>query len=192
MHCIKSIILLLTCVSALPCSAVTIWSGPSVSFSKDSFADPSLATNQDRLTDSVWLTRGNLEGIYNARSEMSFDYPEPPLTVLDSPSPLGTMWAFGTTDDIGSLTFDTWLKTIEQNPPNSVNQPMVVHLTDDDIYLDLMFTAWGVGNGAGGSFAYTRSTPDPIPEPGAAVLALGLAGGVYGLVGRRRIVRSAE
>jgi hypothetical protein len=37
-----------------------------------------------------------------------------------------------------------------------VGNPMVVHLTNEDIYLSLTFTAWPSG---GGFFAYTRSTP---------------------------------
>lgn len=140
-------------------------------FSKAPGADWTLPENQDRITDNVWITRADLQGIFNIRTEESFDFPTP---VIDSISPLGTEWAFGTTADIGSLTFTPWTATISQNPPNMIGLPMVLHLTDDNIYLDLMFTEWGQGASAGGSFAYTRSTAIPIPEPSTAAMLVGL------------------
>ena len=35
----------------------TIWNGTSVTFEKLDEADPTLETNQDRLTSNVWITR---------------------------------------------------------------------------------------------------------------------------------------
>ncbi len=147
-------------------SASTIWSGPPLAFSKGAFADPTLMANQDRITDSVWITRGSTQGLYNAFNE--------PFQSTDSPA--GTMWALGTTDDLGSLTFGTWLDVFSKSgpvggPPNSVGQDFVLHLVDDDIFIDLRMDAWGEGmGGGGGSFAYTRSTPTPIPEPSTQVI----------------------
>lgn len=166
---------LLAMLGSPTCCAATIWNGPSITFTKASFADTTLAENQDRLTDKVWLTRNNTAGIYNASVENFFDQP---VQVIDSISPAGTAWAFGSGADYESLTFDTWIKTIEQRPAgpdnNMLDRPMVLHLIEDDIYLDIMFTDWGVGSGSGGNFTYVRSTPNPIPEPGAGLLAAGL------------------
>lgn len=149
----------------------TIWDGPSLSFSKASFADPTLAENQDRITDDVWITRANTRGFYNAASE-SFQ---------DNVSPAGTEWALGTTADLGSLTFSTWLDLFGLGgpfggPPSSVGKDFVLHLTAEDIYIDLRIDDWGVGSSAGGSFAYTRSTG--VPEPASLGLALAAAGAV--------------
>lgn len=166
-------------VSSIAYAGGTIWGGPSIEFTKAGFADPTQPANQDRLTDNVWLTRGSSAGIYNARFETSYDRPGSP----DSVSPLGTEWAFGTTDDLGSLVFDTWINTVGlRQAPFAVDRPMVVHLVDDDIYLDLMFTEFG-GLPQGASFTYVRSTP--IPEPTSAALAASVAGIVILL--RRRL-----
>lgn len=155
-----------------------IWNGPSLEFTKAGFVDPTQPANQDRLTDNVWLTRGSTAGIYNARLEAGYDSPGS----ADSVSPLGTEWAFGTTDDIGSLVFGTWINTVGlRQAPAAVDRPMVVHLVDDDIYLDLMFTEWG-GLGQGANFTYVRSTP--IPEPGSAAIAIGVAA-IINLLRRR-------
>lgn len=134
--------------------ATEIWTGPSLEFSKAPLADPSMAANQDRITEGVWITRGSVRGLYNAASESS----------QGATSPAGTMWAVGTTADLGTLTFDTWLNTVAPNPPavgppDSVGVDLVLHLVESDIFIDLRFTEWGLGNGGGGSFAYVRSTP---------------------------------
>ena len=36
----------------------------------------------------------------------------------------------------------------------------VLHLIEEDIYLDVRFLSWTSGNGAGGGFSYERSTQD--------------------------------
>ena len=40
-----------------------------VHFAKADYADPSLEENQDRITENVWLTRGNNRALYNAALE---------------------------------------------------------------------------------------------------------------------------
>jgi hypothetical protein len=40
-------------------------------FTKNANTDPSLKENQDRISDKVWLTRGNQYGIYNAYDQTS-------------------------------------------------------------------------------------------------------------------------
>ncbi len=165
---------------AFPLAAVsfgtpTVWNGPTVSFGKPAFANETLAQNQDRLTNNVWLTRAAVQGIFNIKSEVSYTH---------NLSPSDTEWALGTTANYSLLTYtnwETWTGGIP-NVPSIVGKNAVVHLISEDIYLDLKFTGWGVGSGAGGTFSYDRSTA-PVPEPGSLVL-LGI--GAVTLSMRRR------
>ena len=152
---------LLLITAAAPVSAATIWSGPKLTFSKGSFADETDPANQDRITDNVWITRGAVRGIYNARTESAYEI---------NVSPEDTEWAFGTTADLESLTFEPWQVAVNNNPPASTGQDMVVHLITDNIFIDIKFTEWGLGAQGGGSFEYERSTP--IPEPATCTLIL--------------------
>lgn len=155
----------------------TIWNGPPITFTKPAFGDWKLPENQDRITDNVWITRGDIRGIFNATVE---GFPESNATSF---GPTGTEWAFGTTGDIGSLTFQPWRDAVDNSPPGSVGRDMVLYLIDDDVFLDLRFTEWGRGSGTGGAFSYTRSTA-PVPEP--STVALFAAVGLAGLAIRRR------
>ena len=143
--------------------AQDIWDGPSLLFSKAAFANWTEPENQDRITENVWITRADTRGIFNFRLEESY---------TNDFSPQDTEWAFGTTDELDMLSFTDWETAVNQNPPASVDQPMVVHLISEDIYIDLVFRSWGQGGGSGGSFSYERSTdPDlgleasTLPQP---------------------------
>ncbi|MEL6134951.1 MAG: hypothetical protein AAFR59_16450, partial [Bacteroidota bacterium] len=128
-------------------SSITIWSGPKVTFTKASGADPSLEENQDRLTDNVWITRGNDGGqIYNAASENRAN---------KNSSPEGTQWARGTTADMTNLRFNDFRATVGQ-PKNAVGQDLVLWLVADSIMLDIKITSWS--GGQVGGFAYERAT----------------------------------
>lgn len=128
----------------------TIWTGAKTRFTKNDGADPTNAANQDRLTDNVWITRGNDGGpIYNANTESS-----------SSNGPAGTEWAVGNIDQIEVLSFNN-LKTalgggrgVFKDLPGKT---LVLHLIDDDIYLEVTFTRWSQGRNGG--FEYERSTP---------------------------------
>ncbi len=126
----------------------TIWTGPTITFTKANSANWTLAANQDQITSNVWITRANNQGIFNIVTEPTY---------TDFFSPADTEWAIGTTADIGSLNFQNWEDTSDSEPPTLVNQNMVVHLITDDIYIDIKFTSWQSG-GAGGGFSYERST----------------------------------
>ncbi len=141
---------------AVSAAGQSVYTGLDVEFSKAPFADPALAENQDRMTGNVWITRGNTQGIFNIAQEPSFTG-----FGAQSPSPIGTEWAVGSAADWQSLVFGTWGDVHGGSPPGLVGQDLVVHLIDDDIYIDLRFTAWG-GGASGGSFTYLRSS---IPGP---------------------------
>lgn len=133
--------------TALPVNeAPTVWSGERMTFTKNDGADPSEAQNQDRLTDLVWITRGNNGGqIYNAASE----------TVVNSTtSPSGTAWAVGSINDIDDLEFGPFRSTVR--PQDVVGKQLILHLIEDNIYLEVEFISWS--NGKAGGFAYERTT----------------------------------
>lgn len=178
-QCARLCCLAAICLLAAPTSALaaTIWNGPMISFSKAPNADHTLEANQDRMTDSVWITRRAAAGIYNIRTETGYT----------SSSPADTEWAwelagFNTGLEIAaanyeSLQFNPWVIAhggAGGGPPSTVGVPGVLHLITDDIYIDIMFTSWGVGRPSGAPFSYVRST---VPEPStASLLALGLVG----------------
>lgn len=124
-----------------------IWTGAEISFSKTDGASPSMEANQDRITDNVWITRGNNGGqIFNAKTENIAN---------KSNSPDGTEWAIGSIESVNSLEFKPF-RTAVGKPSGVVGQDLVVHLIADDIYLSVKFTSWSESKGGG--FAYTRAT----------------------------------
>jgi hypothetical protein len=126
----------------------TIWTGPTVTFEKADGADPTIAENQDRLTENVWITRGNAGGqIFNIRENNRAIY---------AVSPVGTQWAIGTTDELDSLEFDNFRPTVTY-PREIVGTPLVMHLVESDIYLDVVITSWSQEKRGG--FAWERSSP---------------------------------
>ncbi len=128
-----------------------LWTGPSMEFTNQTVSD------QDRITPDVWITRGSSQGIFNSKSEAAFQH-------FFSPSNTG--WANGTIANYATLSYtdwNTWAKTLNGGPPNTVGTNAVVHLISEDIYLDLKFTSWP----SGGGFSYVRSTPNSAPVPPA-------------------------
>jgi hypothetical protein len=160
---------------AVPCAllgcvpithAEVVYSGLDFTYEYAGFGDLSLEENQDRITDNVWIVRGLIRGIFNIAQEPSYQG-----SGNSGPSPVGTLWAMGTTADYDTLTYVPWAQLHDGHPPGLVDQNVVVYLQDDDTYIDLMFTAWE-GNGNGGAFSYVRSV---VPTPASGLL-LGLAG----------------
>ena len=125
-----------------------IWEGSTTTFSKTSGADPTNSTNQDNITPSVAITRGNGGEIYNAVSESE---------ATQGVSPSGTRWAIGSVSNIQNLTFSSFRNTIR--PQEVVGKNLVLHITQEDVYLSVKFLSWE-GNQNGGAFSYERSTDD--------------------------------
>jgi PEP-CTERM motif len=166
-------------------AAPVVWTGPTVTFSKLSGADPLLAANQDLVTDDVRLTRNGTQGLLNAAVECDASG----CTFSDS-SPAGTEWATQLQNPSATVAATNWaaLNFVDWETAygdqgalqsNILSFPAVVHLISDDIYLDLKFSQWG-SHGSGG-FSYQRSTP--VPEPTTAALLLA---GICTLCLRRR------
>ncbi len=153
-------------VSSRPVCGQSVWSGFSYSFTKSDFADSTFPVNQDRITNNVWITRGTQQGIYNIHDEASYS-PLPPE------SPIGTRWATALNNpgksiaatNWSNLAFSDWVTAYGGQgtttlPTSLLTQNAVVYLENDNIYLDLRFTAWT--SHPGGGFAYERA---PAPPP---------------------------
>jgi len=125
----------------------TIWEGDNITFTKADGADPNVEANQDRITSSVHITRGNNGGqIFNAATESSSD---------KDASPAGTEWAVGSIDDIANLTFRPFRAAVG-DPKDVVGKNLVLHVIAQDVYISVRFTQWSQRRGGG--FAYIRST----------------------------------
>lgn len=121
--------------------------GATIVFTKLPGADPTLEANQDRITDNVWITRGNNGGqIYNAKVESSAD---------KNNSPLGTSWAIGTLENKDALTFTPFRTAVGKPQLNVVGKDLVLYLEDDDLYLSVKFNSWS--SSQSGGFSYVRS-----------------------------------
>jgi len=148
-------------------NASVVYSGLDFTYEYAGFGDLSLEENQDRITDNVWIVRGLIRGIFNIAQEPAYQG-----SGNSGPSPVGTLWAFGTTADYDTLTYVPWATLHDGFPPGLIDQNVVVYLQDDDSYIDLMFTSWE-GNGNGGAFSYVRSVV-PTPPTGALIALAGL------------------
>jgi hypothetical protein len=147
-----------------------VYTGYEVTFEKVAFADETLPENQDFILNGISITRGSTRGIYNIAQEEFFE---------DFVSPLGTAWAFpnnnpavtlsaaNCADGCSEYVFEDWQTAnggAGGGPPATVDQDAIVHLIDQDVYLDIRFTSWAMGFGAGGAFSYERAVITPSAD----------------------------
>ncbi len=162
--------------------AATVWSGSTVVFNKSAAGDPTQEVNQDRLTPNVWLTRGGLQGLFNAKSESFFSH---------FVSPADTEWANGTLANYQTLSYtdwNTWFKNINGGPTGAIGKDAVVHLKSEDIYLSIKFTSWGV---AAGNFSYERSSAGSTPVAPVVTITAPAEGAVFAEPANVRITADA-
>ena len=126
----------------------TIWSGPTITFKKENFADFELPENQDAVAENVVLTRGAKSGLFNIAVEDSHN----------NQSPGGTGWAEGTTAELDSLLFQPLKAAAGNQLKNLPGKSFVLHLIEDDVYIDVNFISWTPGSDSGGGFSYERAT----------------------------------
>jgi len=147
-------------VVAAPAMAEQVWNGPSILFSRADYVDGTLAANQDQITPNVWITRMTGGGsLWNSKTDVLATH-----TDCLGPAPGDTEWAFGSIANYASLTYGPFLSGTFANcgPPYLIlNNPGVVHLISEDIYIPITFVTWQPG-GTGG-FSYTRGTPAVVP-----------------------------
>ena len=124
-----------------------------ITFTKNDFGDYTSEDQQDRISDSLWLTRQDSLGLYNAALETAFDQ-----EAYVNSSPEGVFWAFGDISDYASLDYVSWSSLTEETPSGElVGRPLVVYFMDDNLYFQLTFQSWS-DDADGGGFSYTRSS----------------------------------
>tara|TARA_B100001094_G_scaffold296096_1_gene318029 strand:- start:110 stop:631 length:522 start_codon:yes stop_codon:yes gene_type:complete len=129
-------------------SGPNIWAGPTLTFIKENGADHTDPAHQDAITDNVVLTRGIQGSLMNVIVE----------DTAKEQSPAGTEWAVGRTEDLQTLEFKP-LKAAAKNEMKSVpGMDFVLHLIEEDIYIDVTFLSWNSGGESGGGVGYKRST----------------------------------
>jgi hypothetical protein len=79
------------------------------------------------------------------------------------------MWAFGTFASHGPFqTMEAWRAQASLNLSGLLlNKQMVMWITNDDIFVSIMFTTWG--RFGSGTVAYTRSTPPTSVPPTVSI-----------------------
>jgi hypothetical protein len=134
--------------------AATLWTGPNLGFTQ-SVDNPS----DTILPGSVVLTRGANDVLYNIAAGETSAGPG---------SPAGTEWAFGSLTNYSTLAYQS-LESMRSGDLALliIDQPMVMHITNEDIYLSVQFGAWGQ-HGSGG-FSYIRSTPASSVPPTVSI-----------------------
>jgi hypothetical protein len=150
---------LIELASPQPARADTVWTGYTKSFIKPNDADPLLPQWQDHITGNVALSRPVFGGgLINVLLETDDNRPV---------SPLGTEWAYDFNNpgktiaatNWQNLSFSPWVDSFGGNtaggPAGVVGKPAVLHLIEDDVYLDFKLTAWTIR--AGGGVSYLRA-----------------------------------
>ncbi len=128
---------------------------PMIDFAKAANTDPTLEANQDRISDNVWITRGPTGDLYNAVTELNYDN-----GVFPSPSPEGTLWARGNSEDLEISDYTTLYEAHDpyDSPLPYLNTPMSLYIPAENRFFDITFTDWTreIGFGTDGVFAYSR------------------------------------
>jgi hypothetical protein len=137
------LVLMLGFAGAQKTCAQTLWTGPNTNFtqSASNFTDV-------LIPGAVSLSRNFSQWLFNPDGG---DQGPAPGTPTD------TGWAFGTVGNYAALSYQSF-DSLRNGDLSAliVSNAMVVHLTNEGIYLSLTFSAWPQH---GGFFAYTRSTP---------------------------------
>jgi hypothetical protein len=152
---------------AMTSRAATIWTGPNITYTK------SASTPSDVIIPGkVVLQRGSRQVLYNTAAGETSSSPD----AVGSVSPKDTMWAFGTLANAQSLSYQTMESLRNGNlAARIINQNMVVHLINEDIYFSIKFTVWGRGSG---TVSYTRSTA-PAANPPTVSISSPTEGAVF-------------
>jgi hypothetical protein len=137
--------------------AATVWTGPNINYTK------SASTPADTIVPGKVVLKRNSAGVlFNTAAGETF-------AGLNSPADTG--WAFGTLNNFATLSYQS-MSSLRSTAGGNLsatllNQPMVVHLINEDIYLSIKFTTWG--RFGSGTVAYTRSTAGTVTPPSPTV-----------------------
>jgi len=124
-------------------------------FAKENYANWSWPVNQDRIADSVWLTRDREEGLFNAAKESYYEE-------YGDNGPVGTEWAPMPTIKAVAEDYGTWQDNAHPYRGGGIGKVVSLHLIEEDLYFDVVFHSWTSGDDeGGGGFSYTRTQVNP-------------------------------
>ena len=123
-----------------------------VVFTKQDSADWNLPENQDRIAETVWITRKHNQSIFNIAHEDGYS--------VSNGSPLGTLWANSSTENTQSSDFTSFVTMHGGNPQSIIDDTVSLYLPDYERYFDLVFLSFSGGN-SGGGFSYIREEVFP-------------------------------
>ncbi len=122
-----------------------------IRFTKAANSDWQLVENQDKITSNVWLTRRSQGLLFNAKVESEHN----------GSGPKGTKWFLGSLEDyseeqLRSLEFVSMKSASNSRMRDAPGKTFIVHLVEDDIFIELLFHSWG-NKSEGGGFSYSRT-----------------------------------
>ena len=137
-------------ISALFLTLPMLLKGEVVVFTKLDSADWTLPQNQDRIADSVWITRKHNQSIFNIALE----------TGMTNNSPLNTLWSRNSIINTDMDDFTTFRSMNDNNPQSLIGDTVSLYLPDYGMYFNVIFSSFSGGN-SGGGFSYSREEMFP-------------------------------
>jgi len=135
----------------------TVSIGDVVSFAKEDYADVTDSTNWDILGDSIAITRGDQNGLYNPYTDTGWSWSDY--------GPEGTVWKWG--DATSSNVYTNWRSAVYQSGwgPRYVlgneydyvsDKTMTLKIVDTEEVWEVHWEDW-TSSANGGGFSYTRA-----------------------------------
>ena len=137
-------------ISALFLTLPMLLKGEVVVFTKLDSADWTLPQNQDRIADSVWITRKHNQSIFNIALESG----------MTNISPLNTLWSRNSIINTEMSDFTTFRSMNDNNPQGLIGDTVSLYLPEYDMYFNVIFSSFSGGN-SGGGFSYSREEVFP-------------------------------
>ena len=137
----------------LLCAGLIIGAGTvsadTVVFTKPDSANWTLPENQDRITDNVWITRKDIQSLFNIAQEDGYSG--------NNGSPVGTLWAHTTTAAADPASYTNFVAMNGGGPQSLIGDTVSLYLPQDELYFDVTFLSFSGGN-TGGGFSYSRTS----------------------------------
>ena len=124
--------------------------GEVVVFTKQDSADWTLPENQDRIADSVWITRKHNQSIFNIALESG----------MTNISPLNTLWSRNSIINTEMSDFTTFRSMNDNDPQSLIGNTISLYLPEYNMYFNVIFSSFSGGN-SGGGFSYSREEVFP-------------------------------
>ena len=124
-------------------------SADTVVFIKPDSADWTLPENQDRITNNVWITRKDIQSLFNIAQEDGYSG--------SNGSPVGTQWSDTVTAVADSASYTNFVAMHGGGPQTLIGDTVSLYLPQDGLYYDVTFLTYSGGN-TGGGFSYSRTS----------------------------------